>query len=655
MCAMISGIVTVQELLEKKSVKIGYLRNHKAKRKEEWEFPAERVYVIPKYQREIRWTEKNIRILVDDMVAGSKFLGNVIVSTVDQDEYDIIDGQQRITAIMMVIKAINKRKEKKYELCNLENKSFPDLLIAIDNDFYCNNDTLKKACEKDDILFQYDSYDNLWKYSKNVIGELSESDFYKVEKNLLQSRINLLIEVNDGGIDEQRLCVDYFIDINNKSVKLDCIDILKAYAFKEDFETVTENWATIHSQAKEMSSYFTYPIKMLFLHYILCTVNRNLNYKVKGLNDEYRLTKKTVIGNEEYAAGTDIELLINDKRYYSNMLEKLVEFQKFISVIPEDKSSYSKDFEKYITPKDGGAGDEMKQNIFEIVGGIARCSDVVPKMLILKYYIDVISNPEATYNDYKLIYSISILAAFFSSGKADLKNRKEFSNLVSSKNWKSSIEKKAFARMQKGISIISFDREVKYNGTYTESSGQYLARRIHAILFSHKAGDKKIKFQNGEYHLFNWQRDVNDEHFLINQSYKIEIPGEKNTEFYLYPERLKNRVSYLANYMIIDAKLNKKLGNKTVTEKLILVDKELKNGKKVFADRLSLVIYEEAKKVFGLSSCPTEAQLKVCKTLEEKKQLLSDYYEKDFEKDYSNYIMGLKKRFETISDWTGVV
>ena len=85
---------------------------------------------------------------------------------------------------------------------------------------------------------------------------------------------------------------------------------MKAYAFKENFDTTIASWNRIQNKSKEMEKFFNYPMKSMLLHYILCTVNGSLNYKITGLSDEFRLIRKTKIDEVYYESGTNIEELI---------------------------------------------------------------------------------------------------------------------------------------------------------------------------------------------------------------------------------------------------------------------------------------------------------------------------------------------------------
>lgn len=44
-----------------------------------------RRYVIPDFQREIRWDQDNVEILLDDLESGSKYLGNIILTQQEEN------------------------------------------------------------------------------------------------------------------------------------------------------------------------------------------------------------------------------------------------------------------------------------------------------------------------------------------------------------------------------------------------------------------------------------------------------------------------------------------------------------------------------------------------------------------------------------------
>lgn len=70
-------------------------------------------FVIPDYQRGYRWTEQEVRDLLNDLSnfdTGSKsnqlfyYLQPLVVKRLGENEYEVVDGQQRLTTIFIIIK-----------------------------------------------------------------------------------------------------------------------------------------------------------------------------------------------------------------------------------------------------------------------------------------------------------------------------------------------------------------------------------------------------------------------------------------------------------------------------------------------------------------------------------------------------------------------
>src|SRR6476646_7773225 len=73
-------------------------------------------YIVPDYQREYVWTDKEVHQLlndIDEQIDGDSkleyFIGTILVSPVAQkDHYDVIDGQQRLTTFFLLLCALRK-------------------------------------------------------------------------------------------------------------------------------------------------------------------------------------------------------------------------------------------------------------------------------------------------------------------------------------------------------------------------------------------------------------------------------------------------------------------------------------------------------------------------------------------------------------------
>ncbi len=83
-------------------------------------------YIIPIYQRAFAWSEAELRTLVKDIedqrVRGEKdyYLGTLVVFLRKDGLYEVIDGQQRLTALSLLIAALGRRENARlrYEARN---------------------------------------------------------------------------------------------------------------------------------------------------------------------------------------------------------------------------------------------------------------------------------------------------------------------------------------------------------------------------------------------------------------------------------------------------------------------------------------------------------------------------------------------------------
>ena len=109
--------------------------------KELLESGKKNAFVIPEYQRPYAWKEEHIVTLFndlkeftenqqekDDEKEGSYFLGTIVSFENDKGEQEIIDGQQRLTSLFLLLRAIysklqtndTKSKEEKNFIGQIE-------------------------------------------------------------------------------------------------------------------------------------------------------------------------------------------------------------------------------------------------------------------------------------------------------------------------------------------------------------------------------------------------------------------------------------------------------------------------------------------------------------------------------------------------------
>ena len=69
---------------------------------------SQKSYIIPVYQRAYSWDRDQWKALLDDLKEQTQggndyFFGNVLLETIIEDkEYEIIDGQQRLTTLTIL-------------------------------------------------------------------------------------------------------------------------------------------------------------------------------------------------------------------------------------------------------------------------------------------------------------------------------------------------------------------------------------------------------------------------------------------------------------------------------------------------------------------------------------------------------------------------
>ncbi len=71
-------------------------------------------YIVPDYQREYVWTDKEVNKLLDDIddefdgaSTSEYFIGTILVSpTQDKNHFEVIDGQQRLTTFFLILCAL---------------------------------------------------------------------------------------------------------------------------------------------------------------------------------------------------------------------------------------------------------------------------------------------------------------------------------------------------------------------------------------------------------------------------------------------------------------------------------------------------------------------------------------------------------------------
>ena len=199
-----------------------------------------REYQIPMFQREYSWEQEQCETLWDDLIYSEKdkkdkyFLGNIVVHPIDESEkFSVIDGQQRLTTLLLLIRALfdNAGTVKALEEClKIKDK----LSSELTNNIRLNSDVIendKKNLEKiilegrcdDENSRLYINYDMFKKKISDWKQGKTSDELNKLILTFLDNVVLLpiLCETEDDAL-------NIFETINNRGLSLSDADIFKS-------------------------------------------------------------------------------------------------------------------------------------------------------------------------------------------------------------------------------------------------------------------------------------------------------------------------------------------------------------------------------------------------------------------------------------------
>ena len=656
--ANLSGIKTVKEVFENEPMAI--IDVPQGGRSKKVEFEKDREYIVPRYQREIRWSKDNVQILIDDLLGGKKFLGTITFSTSKLGKYEIIDGQQRITVITLLLKYLNNllpTNRQVENLCTIINESFPHFREALSHDFDYelikeNNLDLYNKIVLTDKQNQKHDFKEIWDSIVERVNVLSLDQKKDLMSALIESELNVIVNEIDGTDSQRKFCVDYFIDINNKSVELDSLDIIRAYAFKEDFADMTQKWIDIQDKCNALDGRVKYAREDLYFQYFICRVNKEIDYKITKLSNEYEIKEEIDVKGKKYASGTFVWNTFKNDLFYSDLLTELNDYLDFIEVVLATETGGTDAFKSYFKIDQDSFADETRiLNAHTIINNILRNVDIVPKMMVMKYFFEVLRPKYVKKNKYRIISWIGIVANVFTMSK-QRKGSELIAGKLLQKDWETAIRSYGQKLFKEVPTEIDFGKIARTDNSYTVESGQYMARRYFSMMdsCSGTAIDEDV-FKNENI----TSGDKNIEHFIVNREYTYALyldDGNVIDVEISIPRKHRKNIATMANYLLLDSKINSNLRNRPVYEKIEMLEKEIdeKGIDCVIPSKRCQKHYAVIKDVFYDNSKYPAKKLKDAKGKKEKKSILKSYYISYFEEEFSKLVKRLsdeENMFET--------
>jgi len=335
-----------------------------------------RKFVIPEYQRPYAWTDEQVQTLFDDLTEytanekesseGTYFLGS-IVSFENEKQQEIIDGQQRITSLFLLLRALYSKlstmtetKEVKNFKSQIESALWEQDELTAEVDFnktlIISNvmgdegnkifaDILTRGTAKPDAKDNYSlNYNLLTGLIENYATTEPELFFWFI-RNVLNKAILLPITA-----DSQDTALTIFSTLNDRGLALSDADIFKAKIYNhlnaEEKTQFIEQWKKLDDDAANAKE----SIQKLFYYYMfyLRALENDRNTTTPGIRKYYsrnnykQLYKPDIIDNLEKVV--NLWLVVNSKiELEAEAWSNNIEIKQTLDIL----TSYPNEFWKY--------------------------------------------------------------------------------------------------------------------------------------------------------------------------------------------------------------------------------------------------------------------------------------------------------------------
>lgn len=347
-------------------------------------------FIIPEYQRPYAWTDEQIQTLFDDLVEytananeSTYFMGTIVSYENEDNEQEIIDGQQRITSLFLLLRALYSKlnsmtetKEVKNFKGQIESALWEQDELTAEVDFEKTLIQSKVMRDEGNEIFakilisgifedgRKDNYSLNYKLFTELIEKYATNEpelFFWFIRNVLNKAILLPITA-----DSQDTALTIFSTLNDRGLALSDADIFKAKIYNhldaEEKAIFIEQWQQLDDEATNANE----SIQKLFYYYMfyLRALENDRNTTTPGIRKYYsrnnfdQLYKNGVIKNlntvlnlwrvvnnrveiedEEWSKNIEIKQVLDGLTSYPN------EFWKYPVVIYYLKYHDSKDFE----------------------------------------------------------------------------------------------------------------------------------------------------------------------------------------------------------------------------------------------------------------------------------------------------------------------
>lgn len=282
-------------------------------------------YCIPDYQRAYVWDTDQVRDLLDDTISAYRenkeaqyFLGSMVlkineksVNNVSYTEYELLDGQQRITTVFLILACMRDMLTDYPQYQNslagfvyqaedaiLQQPERMRIIFNIRSDVRdfvnehikplhgtCDDALLKEKMQAKDVNISIRNMANAMLVAHEFLEE-NKSDIIGYLSYFLNKVLMIYVAT-----EELQDAFQLFTVLNNRGVKLSSSDILKAENLKELSAADRTSWAT---RWEEMETYFGEDFDKFLSHIRTILVKKKQTTTLLKEFDEF------VYSNQEY-------------------------------------------------------------------------------------------------------------------------------------------------------------------------------------------------------------------------------------------------------------------------------------------------------------------------------------------------------------------
>lgn len=659
MAGIVGTIVNVKDYLSKVQVCLSV--QHHEPQEQKIQLEADRQYSIPAFQRELRWDDNNLKMLLSDLSRGNKFLGNIILTVKSDHTCEIIDGQQRTTVLMLIVACIKKKfggQIETPELCVLRNESFSGFQTLLEKTFDEGEitETERETIHKSDDYHQFPRFKKLW---STIFSSEALADRHKAQgllNNICESEVNIIASYSD----DVNTSIQYFLDVNLKGIRLDTEDIFKGYLFSQDTRKVTRHlWQknkldVLRLNAADQSvEEKRYPLMKLYEHFFYCDLylskDERSEYSSLKFGENFCLTSPFKSGDTQYYEGSHLIEAVRDRDYLQSVLCRLNECVQIMTDIIETEGPSTTFKSKFVCDKKVDSIDI--QNFHALLKKILMEKEIIPKILALKYILTYLDGKSHTKKEYKSAYSVFCASVLFTIF-ANKKESDTFYGFVKSEDWTAKIDKWLYDYiashdLTRGKVLVAYRYgEEDDNDLFQQIRCKSLASICNYFKISQNGDSYNMSISNEEeLNTFLYDKEIYSlEHFIIGENGTLHIKTKKYDFEYRYPTQIQKYRNSLFNFIFIPRELNRNLSNEPVFLKVKQVSKQANAIKCNYSKRY----YELLKKGFStyFKRYPTSATLDSCQSEEEVKAMLDEYFKKTFPDEFLQFSSELVKKIK---------